>query len=290
MEDEQETIAQEPAVEQPAIVEQEEPVKVEDEALAEPEGEQAPEEGEPQPEAEELDTVEYDGKQYQVPKAIKAGIMMQADYTRKTQEVAEQRRELESRSQQIAQQAQASEEELTARATLVGVNQALQQYSQVNWDQLEANDPIAAQTHWRKYQTLQQQQQQIKSDLSALGEQRSQLAKQEAAKRIEETFRYAQKEIKGWTPELDQKMTQFAVKELGFDLDLLGNNTNPQVYRALYLAYLGQQALSKPAKPAAQATQATPLRTVGAKASPAASKSLSEMSMDEYVAYRNRKG
>jgi hypothetical protein len=128
MADEQETIAQEPAVEQPAIVEQEEPVKVEDESLAEPEAEQAPEEGaEPQPgeEAEELETVDYDGKQYQVPKALKAGIMMQADYTRKTQEVAEQRRELESRSQQIAQQAQASEEELTARATLIGINQSL---------------------------------------------------------------------------------------------------------------------------------------------------------------------
>jgi hypothetical protein len=160
----------------------------------------------------------------------------------------------------------------------------------VNWDQLEQNDPIAAPTHWRKYQTLQQQQQQIQNGLSVLDQHRTHTAKQETAKRIEETLQYAQKEIKGWTPELDQKMTQFAVKELGFDRDILGNATNPQVYRALYLAYLGQQTLNKPAKPSVQANQPAPLRTVGAKASPAAAKSLEDMSMDEYVAYRNRKG
>lgn len=275
---------------EPAIVGQEDNAPVEGQ---EPQSETDPEGGEPAPEGEateDLDIIEHDGKQYQVPKAIKAGIMMQADYTRKTQEVAEQRKELESRSQQIAQQSQASEEELTARASLIGVNQALQQYSQVNWDQLEQQDPIAAQTHWRKYQTLQQQQQQIQSGLSALGEQRSLQAQQETAKRVEETRQFAQKEIRGWTPELDTKMTEFAVKELGFDRAALGNAINPQVYRAMYLAYLGQQTLNKPANTAAATTQAKPLSTVGAKASPASGKSLADMTMDEYVAHRKRGG
>jgi hypothetical protein len=285
---EQEPIAAIEPEEEPAIVGQEEPEPTE------PEGqEQGNPEGDPpqQEETEELETIDVDGKQYQVPKAVKAGIMMQADYTRKTQEVAAQRRELEGRAQQIAQQAQASEEEMTARATLIGVNQAIQQYANVNWDQLEQEDPIAAQTHWRRYQTLQDQQRKISTDLFVRQNERTQQAKQETAKRLEETRAYAEKNIKGWTPELDVKMTEFAVNELGFDRVELGNATNPQVYRALYLAWLGQQALSKQAKPVASATPPTPLKTVGAKASPAANKSLADMSMEEYVAYRrNGKG
>src|SRR5690348_3643336 len=104
-----------------------EPVKVTD---------AAPEGGEPQAESEqpqeELDTIEFDGKQYQVPKAIKPGYMMQADYTRKTQEVANQRRELEQAKERLTQQTHATQEEMTARAAAVVIDAQLQQYAQVN--------------------------------------------------------------------------------------------------------------------------------------------------------------
>jgi hypothetical protein len=36
--------------------------------------------------------IEHEGRKYLVPKALKPLLLMQADYTRKTQEVAEQRR------------------------------------------------------------------------------------------------------------------------------------------------------------------------------------------------------
>src|SRR5262245_52574677 len=44
------------------------------------------------PEPEESEEIEHDGRKYLVPKALRPLLLMQADYTRKTQEVAEQRR------------------------------------------------------------------------------------------------------------------------------------------------------------------------------------------------------
>lgn len=54
-----------------------------------------PEESEPQEQPEEVAEVEYEGTRYQVPKALEKAILQERDYTRKTQEVAEQRRALE---------------------------------------------------------------------------------------------------------------------------------------------------------------------------------------------------
>jgi hypothetical protein len=54
---------------------------------------QAPdEEGEAIDPAEDGEEIEHEGRKYLVPKALKPLLLMQADYTRKTQEVAEQRR------------------------------------------------------------------------------------------------------------------------------------------------------------------------------------------------------
>src|SRR5215216_3195421 len=46
-------------------------------------------------EADEFEDVDFAGKQYRLPKELKSALMMQADYTRKTQDVAEQRKALE---------------------------------------------------------------------------------------------------------------------------------------------------------------------------------------------------
>lgn len=267
----------------PAIAEETIEQPETDEPVAEGEG------GEPEPteEAEELETIEIDGKEYKIPAALKGGFLMQADYTRKTQEVAEQRRELESRAQQIAQQAQATEEEMSARASLVAIDTALEQYAKVNWDQLEAEDPMGAHQHWRRYQTLEKQREQIVGDLHQKQTLRAQAAQQETVKRFEQTQEFAKKNIKGWTPELDKQIIEYA-KSKGASDQNLKDIMSPLAYELLYLARIGEQALSKkPAAPQTQ-TQAKPLSTVGGKSNPSAGKSLGEMSMEEYAAYRQK--
>jgi hypothetical protein len=83
---------------------------------------------------EETDEVDLDGKKYRIPKALKSQLMMQADYTRKTQEVAEQRRELEQRA---LQQSQTNEAVIKAHAKATLLDERLAEYETVDWDAWE---------------------------------------------------------------------------------------------------------------------------------------------------------
>src|SRR5687767_11611432 len=99
MEGDPETIAAVEPAETPTI----EPETVEEpldlEALANEET-TPDEEADPQElTQEELDELEWDGKKFTAPKGAKDGFLMHADYTKKTQEVAQTRKELEDRAE-----------------------------------------------------------------------------------------------------------------------------------------------------------------------------------------------
>ncbi|MGI6854468.1 hypothetical protein [Mesorhizobium sp. 1B3] len=235
---------------------------------------------------EEFEVIEFDGKQYQVPAALKGGFLMQADYTRKTQELAEQRRGLEDVASHIRQQAQAGDEEITSRAALVALDTALEQYAQLDWNQLAANDPSGAQQHWMRYQTLKEQRGQLAEDLHHRQGWRTQMAQQETARRFEETQDFARRHIKGWSPELDLQIIEFARSKGATDQNLR-DAMSPLVYNLLHLARIGEQALNKATAPKAlTARTARPLSMVGGRSSPSAGKSLHDMSMEEYAEHR----
>ncbi|MDW6020245.1 hypothetical protein SAZ10_00550 [Mesorhizobium sp. BAC0120] len=250
-----------------------------------PEGGEPREDG-PQEEIE-LDTIELDGKAYQIPKALKPGFMMQADYTRKTQEVARARRELEHFRENLTQHAQAADEEMTQRAALVALDAQLQQFAKLNWDQLSAEDPLAANREFMRFQALEKVKDQIGRDLAQKSVLRSQAAQHEIVSRFEQTQDYASKNIKGWSPELDREIIDWAMSKGATEQNIL-SAMSPMVYEMLYLARIGDQALKKQPAAPNNSARARPTSTVGGKSNPSAGKSLSEMSMDEYVEYRRR--
>lgn len=261
--------------ETPAIAE--EPQKVVD---AEPQTTE--ETTEPQ---EELDYIEFDGKQYQVPKALKPGYMMQADYTKKTTEVANQRKELDALRASLNQQSNVAQEEMQLRAADLAIDAQLQQYGQVNWDQLWAQDPVGAPQQWARYQQLRDVKGQIAANLSKHADSRSQQAKQDVVKRFEQTHEFAKTQIPGWTPETDKQVLDWARSQGATD-ETIRSAMSPMVYKMLFLARLGEQTLNK--KPAAQPQQAKPTSTIGGKSNPSAGKSIADMDMDEYVAHRKK--
>lgn len=237
-----------------------------------------------QPDDDE-DEYELDGKKFRAPKTLKERMLMHADYTRKTQEAAAFRRELEQQREAVAQQAQQSEEEVRARGQLWAISTELERYQNVDWAAWEQSDPMSAQSGWRQYQELKDKANQTDQYLKGKAQERTQSVQRETAQRIEQTRDWAQKNIKGWTPEVDQKVTDFATRELGFTPNNLREAINPQVYRAIHLAWIGHQAISKPVQ---KPTPAAPLQTVQARTAPSGHKSLADMSMSEYVAYRSK--
>lgn len=234
---------------------------------------------------EDLEEFDWDGKKVKGPKGLKDGVLRQADYTRKTQEIAETRRELDERAQRIEQQSKAGEEEMNARAALISIDSDLKSYENVDWDKWESEDLFAAQAGFRKYQQLTAARGQVATYLGERQKARTDQAQQETAKRLQETRQFAETKIRGWTPEVDAKVTEFATKELGFDWNTLKAAYTPGIYRALHLAWLGHQAINtKPNAPAPK-LPVEPLKVVAAKANPPARKSLADMSMEESAAY-----
>lgn len=248
-----------------------------------------------QPEPDDFEDIEWSGKTFKGPKGLKDGLLMQADYTRKTQEVAATRKELDAEKARIVQQAQATEEELGIRANLHHVNGELKRLESFDWNAYQAmrrEDPLGADEAWQYVQHLKGQKADAERHLGDRQRARFEEAQRETAKRFEETNAF-KKTIPGWSPDMDSKVIDFAKSE-GITNEQLAGVMSPAVYKILNLARLGADLMSKQATPAPkpQTPAPQPLAVVGAKSNPTAKKSLSEMDMDEYVAARKagRKG
>lgn len=286
MADEQETIAPGVEAETPIETEVEQTTSPDDPENQDQEGE-AVETDEQETDADdELEEFEWNGKSVKGPKGLRESLMMQADYTRKTQEVAATRKELEAREQRLQEQAKASEEDFDLRLQHKIRADRLEQYANIDWRTWWATDPVAAGAAQSERDQLKYELDQIGQKISERASERAGAAQQEFAKRAQETYEFAQKNIKGWTPEIGKKDIAFAMEQGVSQTDLQAA-LNPTVYLILHLARLGSEVLNRPAaKP--QKPAPAPLQTVSAKANPPARKSLSDMNMDEYVAYRNR--
>lgn len=251
------------------------------------------EDGNPIEETAEDDSeeVEVDGVKHKIPKALKPALMMQADYTRKTQELAEDRKAVQAAREAVEQ---ASAEEITARARIVATDEQLARFNQVDWDAWEAQDPFEAQKGWRQFQTLQNQRGNLAQNLHQLTGQRTLAAQQETAKRIEEGRAVLERDIPGWSPETGAKLLDFGVKQFGFDRAEIEEFTDPRMVKVLHAAFEGLQAKGK--QQTAQkhvATQVTkPAAKVGATAAPKGGLD-DRLSTDEWLKRRNdqvRKG
>jgi hypothetical protein len=262
-------------------------------ATPEPRDDNMPEAGletaqQPEVAAEEFDTIEYDGKEYQIPKALKPAVMKDADYTRKTQETAAIRRELEERAQRIEQQSKVSDEEIDLRADRKAIERELKKYETVNWSQLEQDDPAAAQSHWRYFQQLKDARTDVAGKLTEAEGKRTAAQQEDLAKRVADTEAYAKENIKGWTPETNKQVVEFA-RSQDIPDSFMMENMSPQLYRVLRLASIGEAAEKRAAtapKPASALPQVT--ETVGAKRNPPAANDLASADMETYVAIRKK--
>lgn len=281
--------------EQPAApTETEGPVDLDAEVSTETEAETAEqeptEEGakptEEAPEEPELVDIEVNGKTFKVPAELKDGYLMQADYTRKTQEVAALRKEGETLKEQAAALYQTSQEYIDAKAAVRVIESQLQQYQNTDWSKLEQEDPMGAMSHWRQFQTLKEQYQQGTQYLQNADAQRTAQAEQDIANRLQETRKFAQEKIPGYSLELENKVVEFATKELGFEIEQIRATINPAIFRTMHLAWLGSQALQKQQTAPRPAAPTQPLKTVSSKASPAVTVDPEEMSMEQYAAWR----
>lgn len=155
---------------------------------------------EPEEVEEELEGVKLRGRKDALER-IKAERLMQADYTRKTQEVADQRRTFEQERQQFQETAKSHQEHIREVGRLVAVEERLQQFQQVNWQQLNTEDPVRAQALLIEFNQLQAARGQLANSLAQKEQQRQSAAQQESAKRANEAEAIVMREVRDWGPE-----------------------------------------------------------------------------------------
>ena len=231
---------------------------------------------------DDSEEVEHDGEKYKIPKALKSALMFQADYTRKTQEVAEQRKAVEYERERFTQDAEAHRADIHDYARLVAVDDRLKQFEQVNWNELSANDPVQAQQLWIQHSQLKDARQALAGTLTQRQQQRNFETQQKSAKQLEEGRAAIAREIKDWSPELAGKLREFALSD-GWSEKEIDGITAAQV-KSLHRSFIGAQLLSKQTPKAPSTAPAKPVTKVGSNAS--VRKEPSKMTDSEFAEWR----
>lgn len=130
------------------------------------------------------------------------GYQLEADYTRKTQSLAEERKAVEAERAKIQEAAQARD--LYAQRLQIIENMLSQQQPQENLEELKEIDPIG-------YAVKVAEQQQREKQLAAIQSERARIAQQQDAERTELISRHVAAEA----AKLQQAIPDFADKEKG---------------------------------------------------------------------------
>jgi septal ring factor EnvC (AmiA/AmiB activator) len=244
-----------------------------------------------EPEDAEL---EYEGKKFKVPKdlepELKNALLRHGDYTRKTQEVAEQRKQIETAKQQFEQTAQLHQALIDDIAQVRGVDARLAQLQRMDLASLSAQDPQRAQALLIELSQLQAARGQLLGSLTQKQQQMQSARQQELAKRTDEARAFLMREFRDWSPEKDQAMEAYT-RSKGVNTQALGQflAQHPQVARVIDDGMKYRQSLEKRA--AARAKPEPPPKPVTRVGGAAASntKSPSDMTPQEYAVWRRER-
>ena len=235
------------------------------------------EDGQPEDDTEEVD---WDGTKYRIPKALKPGLLMQADYTRKTQELAEQRRHVEQHVQSLSQQAELQQATLEHRVNLRTVEQQLQQFQNTDWQAYSANygaDATAsAMASWQQYRDAKAE---LEGAIAKTETETRQMSERSSANAIAQADQVLSREIEGWSPQLVQDLAGYAATEFGITpQELRDSVVNPdgtadtRTFKVLARLHRAETELAKLKGQATKAQQAakqaavTPAKAVGQRA------------------------
>lgn len=236
------------------------------------------------PADDDTEEIDYEGKKFRVPKEARDAFMRQQDYTRKTQEVAEHRRALEQQAAAVQRQHAFHQSNIAEVAKLVSLDNQLQQYAQLDWNKLIAEEPQRAMALDRQMRDLQGQKAQIAQGLTQKQQQQALYEQQEIAKRTQDGQRELERDIKGWSPELAGKLLAYGASQ-GFKPEVLSNVREPAFVKLLHKAHQYDQLLAqRTAKPAA-APLPKPVTKVGGGGA-TNTKQLSDLSPEEWATKR----
>lgn len=233
--------------------------------------------------------IEYGGQRYHVPAILKDAFMREQDYTRKTMELGETRKTVETERERITreraefEQRTASHQEfLQDHARVYALDQALEQFKAVNWDQWMQQDLVAANQAWMRFQRLKSERDDAEKSVREKESKRMSEAEAEKARRLGERHAVFARDVPGWSQEMATKLNEFALSQK-FTPQEMSELSDPRYVNILNLAQIGYQHIKATRAAAkAQQTEANPVPTVRTAGNSSAGQLRDDLSPEEW--------
>lgn len=247
-----------------------------------------------QEQAEEEGEIEVDGKKFVMPKSaaekLKAERLMHADYTRKTQEVADSRKAIEAEREQVKQAAAQQQQYLDDVAEMRAIDKQLKQLADLPWDRIIQEDPVNAMQLQQQQRALEAQRNTVAQTVTQKQNEHALVEQQATAKQLQEAEAYVQREIPGWTQERGNVVNAFAAAE-GMKMDPALAKLiiqQPALLKIMDKAEKFDQLVKKKsAKPPAPTAPPAPVTRVSA-ARASAKVDPAKLPVDDWMAQRNK--
>jgi len=187
--------------------------------------------------------VEYEGQSYSVPPALKDALLRQADYTRKTQEVAQGRKALEAERAAQQRGAEVTRAHLHDAARIVALNDQLAHYDGIDWGSLKAQDPERAKALWQQRAQLTHVRDHAARAWSQKEQEHTFHAQRATARRAGEVIAALPRLVPDWSPELDVKLADYGTGQ-GLSREEITQATlhNPVFAKLLHKAHQFDEA------------------------------------------------
>jgi hypothetical protein len=229
----------------------------------------------------EFADVEYEGQTHRIPVALKDALLRQADYTRKTTELARERETIAATRQEAETFRNIGAAVIEASAQSKALEIQITAFAQQDISGLDDGTVALMQN---ELASLQQQKGMIDYDIKQLMDADQQRASEQLTKAQMAALEAARTAIPNFDDKRRTELETLAVNQ-GISPEDAKAITEPGVYKILHLADIGQKFLDRQRAARKVENAPTPARDVGGKA--AASNDPERMTTAEWMKKRN---
>ena len=185
---------------------------------------------------QELAEVVVEGVTLSLPKdqaeAIQKATLRQADYSRKMNEVSAKEKQATQLLDTAEKMRQGAEKFADVLANIRMMDQQIKQYEGLDWQKLRADDPGQYAAYAADLQTLKLDKQRVEMQGRQVAHEVEQSTGAAIQAKREEMFTSLKKSLPGWSNEMGEKITEYAVAS-GMAFETLSKLTDPAVVVAL---------------------------------------------------------
>jgi hypothetical protein len=208
--------------------------------------------------------VEIEGERYLVPKKISDRFIQHADYTRKTQDLAELRRATSAERETFSLNKAFDQSVATERQRLAALEEQIEQYKRVDWQSLETEQLLKARA---AFDQLKDMRAELADAIKAKRGDFDQRISQHVQEAMQAGEKYISQRIKGFNDDVKNEILSYGTAE-GYTKAELDRIMDPRIVVSLHKAMQWDKLQASKPETLNRASQAQPTVRPGASQRP----------------------